>query len=937
MKKTLGLLFLSFIFSTVSFGQTWTRMQSWGLDLETVYWVNDTLAFAGGENLLIRTGNSGVDWEELSYTLEKRVLSIAFWDDQFGIAVGESGLILKTSDSGKTWELKTSGLTSDFYSVAFSDQNSILITGKEGKIIHSEDAGETWTSVTSGLITSLHELHFYNSDTAFLAGANGRILRSQDGGRSWRLMNSGTTKDLNGIAFSSPLVGHAVGNGGLIIQSTDGGQTWKPISSGVSTNLKKVAVSPLDTRIVTVVGDEATAIRSTNSGASFGKVNLGTGNTRNLTDVHYRPGTNQLLVTGQNGYLVYSTNGGGSYSQRLAGIRNRFSTADFKSNRVGFIGGENGAFYVTSNAALSLVSRPLPEPLDIVGMNFWNTGFGYVSGEGGKIYRTSNTGSSWVNSSISTPNQINGMYLFAPSIIYVAGNGGFISRSFDTALTWDLSLQSNTSENLKNLIFFDNQYGIAIGENGQLSWSDGGAVWETIPQFTTEHLNALAKLNADQAIVVGNQGTIFKTEDKGRTWRQINSGTKEDLLSVDFFGADGGYISGKNGITLGSNNGGEDWEFFDSGTSRDLISISTGTLNSAFAVGEDGTILRFICEIPSGLSQISGPTSSCLDTQTYTIPDSNLPNSKLVWRVDGGEIVSGQGSNEVEVLWTRTGRQGIFVSRSNFCGAGETSYMEVIVSDIPPYGLEIEGNASVCETKEATFSLPNLEGVNYTWQATGGEIVAGQGTSEVTVIWNELGLQTLTALPQNVCGEAELIQLTIFVNELPEAPGEIDGESILAPGESFYQIETDPTLTYKWTIIGDGARIVEGQGTGTIRVLWEKEGDYELQVRAQNTCDFGPARILPVIVSLVTALEPDPDLKNLKIYPNPSQGQLTIESSSLSQWSRFELLNSLGQILIANPINQGQTSIELSELPRGILFVRLIGQKSQTVKKVVVK
>src|SRR5690606_16901254 len=126
------------------------------------------------------------------------------------------------------------------------------------------------------------DIFFINSDTAYISGNQGTILRSYDGGNQWSTLNSGLSANLNGIAFSTPLIGYAVGDEGTIVKTLDGGEVWTPLISPVMADLQKVAISPLDIRIVTVVGDSATALRSTNSGSTFGKANLGAANTRNL-------------------------------------------------------------------------------------------------------------------------------------------------------------------------------------------------------------------------------------------------------------------------------------------------------------------------------------------------------------------------------------------------------------------------------------------------------------------------------------------------------------------------------------------------------------------------------------------------------------------------------------------------------------------------------
>jgi hypothetical protein len=305
----------------------------------------------------------------------------------------------------------------------------------------------------------------------------------------------------------------------------------------------------------------------------------------------------------------------------------------------------------------------------------------------------------------------------------------------------------------------------------------------------------------------------------------------------------------------------------------------------------------------------------------------------LVWRVDGGQIINGQGTNTVEVEWTDPGRKAIFVSRSNFCGAGETSFLEVNVSQLPPANLKIDGNGTVCETNEESYQLPNLQGISYTWEANGGEILSGQGTSTVLVKWINPGLGSLKATPENACGQRETITLPIQINALPTAPDQISGENLVPPGEQTYSVAVNEGHNYQWSLSA-GGRILEGQGTGKVRVRWESEGNFEVQVRAQNSCNFSEEIKLGVQVSLITALEPNSGDSTLKIFPNPSEGDVFIESDFLDTWNWVEVSNQRGQVVFSTPVSPGLKSIRLTDLPKGLLIFRLSNKDRLISKKI---
>ncbi|MBN7802108.1 T9SS type A sorting domain-containing protein [Algoriphagus aestuariicola] len=937
MKKLLPITFWLLMLTSSSLAQTLSRMQSWGLDFESVYWLNAQQGVAVGEKLIALSMDGGNTWEEVLQRFDLRFYDVVLLNAERGVAVGENGRIFITSDSGKTWQEKESGTSNDLFGIAKSSTSGLTAIGQNGEIIRSTDGGESWAKTPSGTNLALNDIQFIGENAGFIAAEGGNILSSQDRGNTWTLSSLPENNALFGIAFSSELIGYVVGADGFFAKTIDGGCSWSALNSGTINTLRKVAISPLDTRIVVAIGDMATITRTANSGSTFTKPSLGAAVTRNLKGMGFKPSSNLLSVVGQDGYLSNSSNAGANWAQKLAGIRNHFTAVDFLNQNTGYVAGENGGLFVTSNGATTLVNRSLPEPITIRSMGFWSTSFGYVGSDNGKIYRTSNSGTSWVAVPTSADRTITRFYLFAPSVVYLSGSRGYISRSFDSGSTWDQTVTSNTLENLKSLIFFDFGYGAAVGDKGQISRTFGGSEWETVPAASGENLNALAKIDSTRAIAVGDGGVILKTEDKAKSWRKIESGTTKKLKSVDFFGTNYGFIAGEDGLALATSDGGETWTPFATGTVRNLESVSAGTDQKAYFAGEDGTLLAYTCVPPSGsLGTIAGDSKSCLTTATYSILESDQTGSDIRWRVDGGEILSGQGTSQIEVKWTGLGRNAVLVSRTNFCGSGETSALEVSVASIPTSDSEISGEGAVCSEGSYTYSLPNIKGVSYTWTVSGGEIKNGQGTHAVEIIWDQAGEQKITVSQENYCGQGASLEKAISVTSAPASPLGIGGEALTSPGEEIYEIETLPGLNYRWSISGNGGRIASGQGSGRILVIWEQEGDFELSVEAQNACGYSSKRILPVNVNIITALEPAV-AESLKIYPNPSQGTATVSADNLDSWSGISVVNSLGQAIVDLPIADGQKQIYLSGLPKGLLLIRLQGKQGAVTRKLLVR
>jgi hypothetical protein len=261
--------------------------------------------------------------------------------------------------------------------------------------------------------------------------------------------------------------------------------------------------------------------------------------------------------------------------------------------------------------------------------------------------------------------------------------------------------------------------------------------------------------------------------------------------------------------------------------------------------------------------------------------------------------------------------------------------LEVQVNQIPSIIASIEGNGLVCINTNSTYSIPNPSGVTFNWEVTGGEILSGQGTSSIAVKWISAGDQKLSVIASNDCGKSQVKTKQIRCFTAPDQPATIQGEILIPLGESNYQTVAITGLNYRWSVSG-GGKITSGQGSASITVLWESEGKFELTVEAQNECNFGPKRTLPVTVNVITALEPNPLPIDLIVYPNPSQGNVTIQSSKLDSFEQIQVMNLLGQTLYQSTIQKGIQFHEVFDLPKGIFFIRLFGRSVITSKKLVV-
>jgi hypothetical protein len=74
-------------------------------------------------------------------------------------------------------------------------------------------------------------------------------------------------------------------------------------------------------------------------------------------------------------------------------------------------------------------------------------------------------------------------------------------------------------------------------------------------------------------------------------------------------------------------------------------------------------------------------------------------------------------------------------------------------------------------------------------------------------------------------------------------------------------------------------------------------------------------------------------LDKVQVYPNPSKGCFTIE---VAEPIRFELYNSMGQLIIAGQKDMGPIQIQTQQ-GKGIYFLHIIGESGSKIEKIIIE
>jgi photosystem II stability/assembly factor-like uncharacterized protein len=183
---------------------------------------------------------------------------------------------------------------------------------------------------------------------------------------------------------------------------------------------------------------------------------------------------------------------------------------------------------------------------------------------------------------------------------WIVGYYGTILHSPDRGLTWELQ-PSRTKNALFSVRFINPENGWIAGSFGTILHStDGGKSWRAQRSDTSEHLFGLALIDETRGWIVGSRGTTLRTENGGKSWTSTLVPGDFTFSGVSFVDASRGWIAGEFGVIFRTSDGGKSWVklkspvevSFASGESRNLFALHFDRIDSGYAFGLDGVVLK---------------------------------------------------------------------------------------------------------------------------------------------------------------------------------------------------------------------------------------------------------------------------------------------------------------------------------------------------------
>jgi len=701
--------------------------------LQGIWFINENIGFAAGwNNYFIKTIDGGASWTNVScgsniwyYT------DVVFWDDDNGVASGYTNpvgpAVFVTNDGGDTWVTASSGVvTTKIMSLSYADATTVYAVDLDGNVHTSTDGGYNWT-IKSTIDAMLFGVDFANTEFAVVGGEE-EMFASNDGGRTWTGYYTGW-ENFYAVKAMPNGTAYVGGTDENIYKTTDFGASWEFQHNGPGTStLYKIRETSDGTLFA--CGSQGTIITATPLSANFTSdiENVCQGGSVNFTaesiiatswEWTFEGGT-PATSTEQNPSVVYNTPG--IYDVEL-------TTYDDEDSEETLLVSD----MITVVSATTQANTPIGEisvctgnsidystdEVEYANSYVWEVlpgAAGIISGDG--LIASFNASDSWT-----------GDYTIKVRAINICGEGEWSSE-----LECELSpspVQFNLSE---GGTYCDGDNGIEITLDG----SEIGVEY-TLYNNGSQSGNTMG---------TGDQISFGFYTEVGDYYAEAFAGNCTEtmignaIISIDYLPATAGTPQGDQSIC------GEETSEYSieevEGANTILWTISPGQAGTISGDNLVGTIIwtgNYEGEVEisaKGQNDCGiGSSEEALNVLVYTEPTPVIEGTQLVcqfdegiytvafnefsnyiWAVDGGDITSGQGTNEIAVLWSAdqgsTTYVDLFESKMDGCSVDAQTFEVVIdncvgVKEIYHYNITVYPNPA---NRNLNISLNNINASN---------------------------------------------------------------------------------------------------------------------------------------------------------------------------------------------------------------------------------
>lgn len=244
---------------------------------------------------------------------------------------------------------------------------------------------------------------------------------------------------------------------------------------------------------------------------------------------------------------------------------------------------------------------------------------------------------------------------------------------------------------------------------------------------------------------------------------------------------------------------------------------------------------------PKQKIELIGPTSVCPNVEGVIYNATALDAHTYSWTIEGGTIIDGETTDAPTVKWgdTNANAQIRVLVTSNLACTYETILNVRINEELEPPAPT--GPLAICfddHFNPQVYGTPATPGSNYTWHVTNGQIISGNGTNEVEVLWDgpvegALYFTESTTTATDIC-DGDSPEIRVIIKEAITVDFDIQNVTCFNGNDGAAHVNLTSSasnISYEWIVPND-AQIQED------RVSSLKAGTYELLIIADDCSKY---------------------------------------------------------------------------------------------------
>lgn len=443
----------------------------------------------------------------------------------------------------------------------------------------------------------------------------------------------------------------AVGNNGLICYSNDGGQNW---GSSIVGSLTHNSVFATNSNIIAVGNSGSIRVRLINGDFwSFIPTGL-----QNLNSVNFINDDTGWIV-GDAGSIYITTDAGLTWNSQTSPVSENLNSVKMFSSNSGLACGNNGKVIYWNGTDWNVYSTSVS--YNLLSVDKKNNTI-IATAEDGIIIKSVDDGNNWsiINLKSEVKPNVTSVFMFDENIFYSCGGGGFIRKSNDGGSSFTFQ-ENPMMGNLVDIYFYNSNQGWAVSSlnNAVLRTTNGGVNWLLSTGTTVNYSWSLKQSGSGNighgfclhpfnknAVFIAMGNKVFRSYNKGETWTQISTlspGSKAHTFFVS--SVDSNYMIASMdesaGKILRSTNYGLNWSVTWTGalTSYGMPLMADQTTPNQVYLNPDNSVLL--------KSTNWGLNWSSVGTKVFRSPD----NITVAWEnpdvIYIGDGVTGSGVAEL--------------------------------------------------------------------------------------------------------------------------------------------------------------------------------------------------------------------------------------------------------------------------------------------------